>query len=420
MSDDQGKQFHRHQFSHQTRELIRVGVVLGGWLLIVGTTQAAGISPSAPPPAGQVAVPLNTSGTAQKKTGSLVIGSTLSPSKLCLNAESATDEVHCISSWSASSTYVRLQSGNVTEINSSTPTDPGYVRIQGASSSVPTVSLNMGVGSGATGKTALYAYGNAVDDDAGLFQGRVAIENNAAGLGRFCLNGTDAKSVNSAAVAAGWYCITAWTDLPVPTISQPLTLQPSGTGNGLDSGNIQISGTYASGTITVGDPSELTKAFTCGDGICSSNENNTVSDPNYCQIDCEPVVIPTSFSTTAGDGQVSLTVTHSTNTSVLIVRSSQVNSTFAPADGSSYSVGGTSTFAVVFSGCQSVSPCTYIDSSYGLVNGTTYYYRAYAVNAWPRYSLPAVKSVQPGAGGGASGDTGGGEILPGTQIPKKG
>ncbi len=370
MNSAQGKQPLRQQ---PNQFGLSVGVALLGCLLFAGTTQAAGISPSAPPPAGQVAVPLNTSGTTQKKTGSLVVRT------LCLNAESETDEQNCISSWSASSTYVDLQTTTSdTFTEAITKTNSGYVRIQGSNASVPTVSLN--VPTGGTGpKTALYAYGNVADDDAGLFQGRVAIENTTSGSsGRLCLNGTSAAA-----------CISAWTDLPTPSILNPLTLQSSGAAIGLDSGNIQISGTYASGTITVGDPSVLSKAYTCGDGICSSNESNTPGT-TYCQIDCEPVVTPTSFTATAASDQVTLEVTHAVGTSVLVVRSSQANSTFVPTDGTTYSLGGTSTFAIVFSGCQTITPCTFIDSSYGLVNGTTYYYRAYAANSWPRYSLPAV------------------------------
>ncbi len=434
--------------SHSIVELIATTM-----FVLIGQTSVAQTLPSSPPPGGLTAPPINLSANTQQKTGSVIIGglnvstcangSQATCAALCLNASSSTDATNCIKTWTdivtiGSGAYVQLQAA-------ATPTFGriGYARLKGNSSQANPYTFHFGFNA-APAPTALASglYADAVTSDnyAGYFDGTIDIESPtqlAPGAGKICLNGlqvagslTTGVCSNNAntscalpsagntcgtgntCVTDGKYCISSWSDIQQSALSNKLTLQPQGATVSPEAGHVNVSQAFNAGSFSIGTPLNLPASgacgsmpCSCGDGICQANET-AVAGANYCPVDCNTVNILTGFSTTPiggipGQNWMNITTTWQSQKTatingdnnkvyVLIVRSTNQNFSFTPQDGTLYSVGGDSDFAVAYAGFVTnvVGGTTFskADVGNGLVSGTTFYYRAYEGNNFPRYT----------------------------------
>ena len=395
-------------------------VGLGAWPFFI--SHALLVNPTAPPPGGQTAKPLNASAVAQQKLGSLILGSSQvgSPTcdlavggnrnvcaQLCLNAAAVIDDTtKCIKSWgdlsgAATESFVTLITSGFDNLNLPNPQPGyGYVRMEGAASVTNPYTFRLGPSSNSL--STLFADGLNIDNYAGNFFGRVAINPSISGAsGRLCLNGTGPTD-----------CISSWTDIPAASTADKLTLQTSTT-TVTESGSVNLASAFNAGSITLGDPIDIPLNLKCGDGLCSAG-GSAPETANNCAIDCAAVNPLTSFTATATpgiDNQVSLTFRTASQSpagsvNVLVVRSDNPNFTFAPADGLTYAVGGMSSFAVVHAETHGQNTLSsFFDTGYGLIANTTYTYRAYQGNPYPRYSTALSASATPtgtvvGDGGG--------------------
>lgn len=289
---------------NRTYLLIAV-LVLGAW----GVRSALAVSYIEPtsPDGGTSAAPLNGSGTTQRKLGSLIIGSSTSPSYLCLNSDTVTtDPATCISSWSQlHGNYVTLSEkaippgGTLSDYTvNGGPADSGFARIQADTSLNQLYSLIVEApdfgGSTATG---LYASDSGSNTNyAAEFNGAVYVGDGTAGSAKkFCLNGLGALDTNSSSPTYGKGCIRSWSDLAAFMPSQNFVLlQSPAQAPNPQYGNIAVTGsavvaTDASAGLVIGAPVAGTSAtITCGDGMCNGTENGIAgSGANYCAVDCD-------------------------------------------------------------------------------------------------------------------------------------
>lgn len=400
-----------------------VGVVAWNWPLTASHAQM--VNPSAPPPGGQTAVPLNTGSQVQEKLGSLIIGQSRSGTvcdlsdpdnncaQLCLNGIGASN---CLKSWSdlaaaINSSYVRL---NTTEFSflsdADAVTQTGYINIRGTSALTKPNTVTLSVNDNGTNPlglayTALYADAGQLGNFAAVFAGTLAVEPASGGArGTLCLNGTGSPPLPNTATD-GHYCISNWSDIPVlstltnkltrqiPTPANPLAVETS------NAGNVGLPGGFGAGAVVLGDPNGLScvagACVTCGDGMCGTNENATT-----CAIDCA-AILPATSITAAGGADALVTVTAPVQTGMarraLVVRSDTPNNAFTPVNGVTYTVGTTSNFAVVFSSTINISASqnqfSFFDRN--LIDGQSYTYTVYLANLYPRYSTPISASFVP-------------------------
>lgn len=387
------------------------------------------INPSAPPPGGQSAKPFfATTALEQAKKGSLILGArsascapefgmTTGCAKLCLNAGTSSDAEHCVASWSdltnvfaASLVAVRqeaLTGPDVAQFQS------GYVYLRGSDAATEPETVQLGVPTAAGTFSALVADSQDSDNLAGAFVGNFGVEpNRSGGLGKICLNGT-----GDTPTPDGKYCISSWNQITV-SIANKLTLQTATTFPLIEQGNVRLTQAFQAGSVIIGDPQFIDRAYTCGDGLCRNTGSNPESAVN-CPVDCEAISAPSTLTANGLTDQVQLRITtgaamSSTSSHVVIIaRSDDPNFTWSPIQGVQYTVGGTSSFAIaVASTCGPNLTCTFIDNGYGMSGGTTYYYRAFIGNRFPRFSS-TIKTAQATPDSGTSG----GEDDPGDLPP---
>lgn len=392
-------------------------IAVGWWSLPLMVCHAQQINnPTAPPPGGQTAVPLNTSDQVQQKLGSLIIGQspitkcnftsgqTDGCSELCLNGS-------CLKSWSGlgaavGNSFVGLRSFVPDAADRFNPakydaSQTGYVKIKGTSiTKLNTVMLGVYSGPGEYGPyTALYADAVQAGNYAGSFAGKFGVEPTSGNtfLGRLCLNGTGAHDGTSAEVLAGHYCISQWSDIKGLATVDKLTLQPSDAPLTMETGNVGLSQGFGAGAIVLGDPNAVSSALTCGDGMCGTNESSSI-----CPIDCAAIMPVSTLVLAKAGTEISVSVTvpaqaFTGNVNLLVVRSDNpANNPFSPIDGIKYTAGGNSSFAVVYAGTvlSGGRTVTFADTGLGLVDGRTYTYSAYLANLFPRYSQPKTAAIE--------------------------
>lgn len=402
--------------------LRRAGSLLAGLIavaLFVLPPLARGqiINPTAPPPAGQTAVPLNTSSGWQWKLGSLIIGDNgRGNTKLCLNAPagivdpSTVSDPTCIVTWNElgaglAGGFVSLR-GEVIAVpgNLASYAAPqrGYVRLRGNQNTYG-ATLRSEANKDLGGSTALYADGLDYYNYAGYFSGRLAIEPTASTLGLLCLNSTSNDG-------AGHYCISHWSDIAPAAISNKLTLQDPSVAPSTEQGNVFIKQAFTAGSFIIGDPIALSVTLKCGDGMCS-NYGPTPENTTNCSIDCALISRAATFTITPDINSAVLHIVTGSqgadpNVYVLVARSSTPTFAFEPVNGTSYAVGGTNALKIVIARVQAANS-TYNFTDSGLTGDATYYYRVYQANLYPRYTptiaqpgyLSASVLVQNGGGG---------------------
>lgn len=405
--------------------------VLAAILLPIGALGQM-TNPTGPPPSGQTVFPLDTSDRVQRKFGSLVIGDRSKPgTKLCLNAPSSVTDpatfnntAYCIQNWTdlisvVSGVFVNLRSNTISgspgDVNNYGTPQRGFIRLKGNQNAYgPTIQTE--ANSSLAGSTALLADGLDYYNYAGYFLGRLAIEPTGTSSGSLCLNNTGNDG-------QGHYCIAHWSDIAPAPLTNKLTLRaPSNTTPTAEAGTLFLQQAYNAASFTIGDPLNLAVALKCGDGQCS-NYGPTPETPVNCSIDCATIVTATTFTATAGVGQVSLRAVAGIQGSdplvyLLLVRSTNASMNFQPVNGMSYAPGGNNSLFVVSSGTIAPGGTRDVVDT-GLSAGTTYYYRAYQGNIYPRYtpsnSTPGYKSAAAtptSGGGGGCGTCGGGDDPP--------
>ncbi|MFH0951761.1 MAG: hypothetical protein V1838_01080 [Patescibacteria group bacterium] len=324
-------------------------IVLVG-LLINGPVQAAWSEPTTDaPPGGTMASPINISGTAQTKAGSLIIDpgllvvGTTGSSYFCLNGTDINDKSVCISAWSeigGEGKYVRLNppsadpdNGYVRVVNTDIATTENYAIYGEAPAAYTSYTAGVfgygtygyfgqsygvyGLGLGDYG-IGIYGESGVASSYAGYYSGRVRIEGplsveygnvsleagdaligNNDNPGQICLYGTGSQD-----------CIDDWGDVVAHLGSELWTEDPANNTylTELDS-NLAIGGTGyepAGGYQTefffnVGDggkfalgipPAGSTITFTCGDGACNYTGEDNISCPQDCPASIPEVPIP--------------------------------------------------------------------------------------------------------------------------------
>lgn len=429
--------------------LLSVGIAVGPVPRVFAQTF---IQPPAAPTGGNSALWLTTGTADERKLGSLMIGTSITPSKICLNAaDSETTNLastKCVASWTealslAGGPFVPLRATTVlSAANQSDPniyfttpfaTDPGAVTIQATGNSAsqnqaisliveanddPGMNFGYGLFAGDGGVAANYA---------AQFSGRVGIGStiDAAGnpvlkSGLLCLNDT---ATYASGGATG--CISAWGDLVGGNIAGFVKLQTTNS-PGPETGTAAVGpdvgtgfgGVGNFGTVIFGHPpaGQPAKTF-CGDGLCSTHINeNSSADVNYCAIDCEaplpPLILNVFASTTPNSTSISIHITPTSgqlpsgpsSVRLLLVRStnpsfiSDLKSAFVPQNGVVYSNG------QVINGVTVSYAVTLNQSGGGIdifenvpTTRTTYYYRLYQANLFPIYNTaPLTNSGTPG------------------------
>ncbi len=250
---------------------------------------------------------------------------------------------------------------------------------------------------------ALYATdGGVAANYAGYFSGKFYIQ---PGDGKLCLNGLTGTS-----------CVTRWSDVTAIGTNKYLKLQTAVTPT-IQAGSASLTGVAWTGSAIAGslDSDASMRCSgptcrTCGDGYCASGSGETSA---ICPVDCEtvstlaktPVASPyVPFTATGGTNKITLSFKTTSVSAgpasgkvwVLITRSSADETfLFTPKDGSTYSVGGDSYFAVVYSGQVNANTTVQFDDvGYGLPVEQTVYYRAFQGNAYPRWSAVSTASAE--------------------------
>ncbi len=248
--------------------------------------------------------------------------------------------------------------------------------------------------------------GNA-NNVAGRFAGNLLISGNTYpyngySSGQLCLNGTGGSS-----------CISAWEDLTGSgTIYVRLRKSTAGApfsygtaskqygGVSLTASTVTDSsnGVGSVGSILAGDPYGFSTTPSCGSAPCTCGDGFCASEGN-CPIDCATVGQPTlslytlenevKFSITTGSQSPSGTV------QLLVTRSTDASDPFEPQNGRLYytgmTVGGST---IIYAGSVNGGSSVSISGDSNVVSGTTYYYRAYQGNHFPRYSNAATDSIK--------------------------
>ncbi|MFH1366941.1 MAG: fibronectin type III domain-containing protein [Patescibacteria group bacterium] len=312
---------------------------LGGFF-VFGPEARAWTEPTAAPPGGNVAAPINVSATTQTKIGTLNIGSggtlgiiKLNPGTLTANPcetgqvayNSADNTVYYCknTAWTslaagAAGDYVVLDLENAgwTTLK---PTDDSGSRFAVSGYAPPTLSSGRTTGifgttaSLVTGGTQTYGvwgqavcndnrcsgiYGSALGDDsyAGYFYGDVRIENGGLWLGGVFRDTWPTSG-------SGGY----WSQNNVDTYVTNLSSNLAVGGTSSADAKFYVKATNK-GSVIIGQPGDLEKKppdtiYTCGDGACNNNETNAT-----CTQDCPP-----TFTSPPG-----ITVTNIKETSAVI------------------------------------------------------------------------------------------------------
>lgn len=418
-------------------------VTIAGLVFIAKQTYGQSfVQPPSLTPSADVAPTLSASPNAERKLGSLLIGTSTAPAKFCLNAATENDPPPgCISSWSDLSSlvgsFVRLSSaaisGDTQQIASYGSAQSGQARLSGSPSTNPLAynlvveppsggfcQINEGESDGRcslTGNgcrynsechyndvsTSVYAAGNAALS-AAQFEGRfyVAPTLTPPGnyqYGRLCLNGVD-DPLND---GSGGYCISGWQELASTATPTYWKLQSTGPGTPLDyqSAHVFVSGAANFDSVVVGDSTAAPLTYSCGDGLCAGSE--TVSS---CFMDCADVSALSQFTVTPVDRGVSMTIQtnrldYSNLTTddvrVLVLRSSGAP-TMTPQNGAVYGLNSTLGNATVVYSSVADQLATVTSSEMNLTNCTAYTYTAHQGNMYPRYaSTPKTATVTVGA-----------------------
>jgi len=230
--------------------------------------------------------PLNSSSNPQFKRGSLIIGSSTTQAKLCLNTDDYDDAVNCISSWNQlSGTYVRLQTtipATPTDPLSYGTADPGYAHIKGNAGQLFSIVAEANTAAG--NATGIYASdGGQAANFAAYFEGNVLVQN-AGNTAKLCLN-----DVADLSATTGKGCIDSWSDLAsIASAGTYVVLQPMTSTPSPQPGQVGVSGgasvaQIAQSAVVIGAPTSTTDPlYTCGDAICNGSETAA-----SCAIDCD-------------------------------------------------------------------------------------------------------------------------------------
>lgn len=411
--------------------------------------QAQLINPVAPPPGGQTSRPITVSNLPQQKIGSFILGKTsgtCDPSdpnnrvgcaRLCLNLQltdytttqygTSTNPTYCISSWTDLTGPINQKYLSLLPLPGGvTPNANGYVKIQGTTLAVNPYTLRLKNGSAINGNSALYVDGQTPDNFAGFLVGQVEVNTNGAANGRICLNSTNNYNTVTPTTddLAGRYCIQNW--VSGPNAIQPklftgrLTLNPVAAM--VDQiGTLALTRGLRAGGFTLGEPIGLPVAWTCGDGICSAGNGETLTaGANQCLADCGTVTGLSAGAVVAASNPFWVTVNVATGTAdqtgpngtFLVVRSDRPNFQFEPVDHMIYPTGTNSAYTVVYNAVRAVGGTLTVNDAFpGLIKGHTYYYRAYRGSANPRYS-PNSSSTSVFFDGSSTGGGSGGDYEP--------
>ena len=364
-------------------------MIAGGWSVVLSAAPTlAETMDAVPPSTDAIEPPLNTGPNTQQKSGSLLIGSDTLPGKLCLNANAGSgvnDSTNCVSSWSELSgnlpQYLGLKTNLISLGSALYPTaydsQSGFADVQASGNQVAAAIVRAPAIVGYTATAVHATAGNS--SWAGAFNGTVYVKTAGdSSTGEICL-GPDASPP---------YCISNWND--ITRAKNYVQRDPSSTQDTFG-GGASISGHAGFGSAVLGDPTGINVTYTCGDGVCSSNENDS-----FCPIDCAAVPSPAQFTAalTAAFPQpnVKLSMTVGSQVTVLIVRSSPNPPVFRPVNGTAYTAGTTIGNDTIIRVDQNISwAYNWTDTS--PVSGTTYYYQAYQANAYPRYSTPTAAAA---------------------------
>lgn len=259
------------------------------------------------PAGGSTAWPLNSSGNAQIKRGTLIIGEAGGNAKLCLNTNDPNDLTNCISNWSNAGSFVHLKNfvpGNgfpSTDLRAYEAADTGYARIQATGNNLYSVIVE--ANTGPSSSTALIATdGGRATNYAANFQGKLYIGYpSSLAEAKLCLNGEYAIDTTPGDASFGKGCITSWSQIAaIAAAGDYVILQPATSTPTAQFGQLAISGgaSFASDpntAVVIGAPGVGTPiTVTCGDGICNSNECSLSTAPacgvgsaDYCPTDCD-------------------------------------------------------------------------------------------------------------------------------------
>lgn len=395
------------------------------------------------PTGGNIAPAITSSVNTQLKTGTLrIVG------KLCLNADAGgaggrlgTSSSDCISAWSDLGSVVGGPFVNLSQtgVDITRHLDPmqlsqysqqtGYIHVKDTHSAsvdqrfttiakatnFSICSYDLGSGDQGQGQcasdsgntcyfnsdcgynsTAVYATDSGVATNyAAYFAGTVYVSSPTADpsagakSGRICLNGLQGATFTD---PPGGACISSWNEIAGSSAPNYVLAQTAVPPTGQNSGAM-LSGVGVFGSAIAGSAAGLPISLTCGDGLCSSNENNTPGSPSYCPIDCAPVPPLQTFTTAMNSGKTHLTVRTSTAppaglVNVLIIRSTGSASTFQPINGVTYATGQTiGTDKIIFAGTASQNVLVTIPDDV-LPGPGTYFYRGFQGNLAPRYGAP--------------------------------
>lgn len=407
------------------------------------------VSVNAVPAQAQIS-PLHAGASTQQKKGTLGIGSSLVPARLCLNDDTTTtldDATNCISDWSeingVTDSYTKIASVSVPVFDGFTSGVPdgiigdqpgeytpqlGYINLKSgldqkftAILKAPNINFCEDIDDGFGNcsythtkcasnldcvygispnlsknviGTAVYGAGSG-DSYAGYFGGTVYVRKSADGLrdGHICLNGLDDLSCQSS-----WNGISA-TQFVKRQASNSPTAQAYGA---------QITGVAFFGSAVIGgqvggsfNPSP---GVTCGNGLCEANEDQTI-----CPFDClaAPATPPSSGQTMASimgstplTPKVQLHLTagapQTGAVTLLVVRSALTPTSWRPVDGTTYIAGtgiGNAATIVAVETTTSGGQVDTLDKTFNtngdvFATGKKYYYQVYQANAARRYSQP--------------------------------
>ncbi len=281
----------KHRIQSRSRFSLAAVLLAGALIFPLVAGAQAYVEPNGPPPDG---VPtggstlefLNGSTTAQTKAGSLILGErggqlahcTTSENgncaRLCLNADAnlwTTDPTNCISSWSdiasqASGNYLHLYNSSQ---QAGATADSGFITFQADGNSPKFQFIS------------LLAQANSIDNSTGI---QAASSTSSYYAGQLAGKTVILPESGQTSICLNDDCKQSWAEVVGGVPNDVLELQ-SGQVYTPQDGNIGINGPIIVGSLVAGHPAASTPAsYTCGDGICSP-ENN---EQTQCPSDCSP------------------------------------------------------------------------------------------------------------------------------------
>lgn len=292
-----------------------IGVLVAGLLatvLMSVSVHAQYREPNNSPPGGRSGVWIDTSATAQIKTGSLLIGDQAGADVLCLNGSNLTDLADCIPDWptlrgATTDGYVRVYYKPFTDYvpggSSIVPAEyqpleqRGYAYLRGTGTDpIHTVGADTNV----IAATAIGVFAGDGSDGvpvganfagyAAYFSGRVRVEVDGVGNpGTLCLNST---SPYQQGVNSGYGCISDWNELAASVINPYVKVQLANPPTELQFGTGWIGRTggardgtwvFQQGVVVGGVSNNIAAGTYLGDGLCSPEIGENLPDP-----DCNP------------------------------------------------------------------------------------------------------------------------------------